>query len=211
MTLKEKLLLIHDKLFNVFGMCDCPLTYTGAYQLLIAVMLSAQCRDDRVNQVTEKLFALAPDAATMAELDVNTIEEIIKPCGLSAVKSRNILSASRDIMNVFSGKVPQSMDELIRLAGIGRKSANVVLGNAFGIPGFPVDTHVIRVLNRIGIADSDNPEKIERKVCKAVPDDLWTNFSHLIIQHGRKCCTAAKPACANCVLNEICSRKGVKK
>ena len=211
MTLKEKFFSIHDNLFGVFGECTCPLIHNSAFQLLIAVMLSAQCRDDRVNQVTEKLFAIAPDADSMAELEIKVIEDIIKPCGLYAVKSRNISSASKDIVKKHGSKVPDTMEELTELAGIGRKSANVVLGNAFGIPGFPVDTHVIRVLNRIGVVSERDPEKIEKTVCRIIPDKLWTNFSHLIIQHGRKCCKAANPACSECVLKEICAKKGVKK
>lgn len=211
MKRSEKLQYIHDKLYDVFGECGCPLVHRDAYQLLIAVMLSAQCRDDRVNQVTEKLFAVAPDAGSMIKLPQEKIEEIIHPCGLSQAKSKNILLASRMIVDLFGGAVPQTMEELTMLAGIGRKSANVVLGNAFGIPGFPVDTHVRRVLNRLGATKSQNPEVIEREVCSVVPDKLWTNFSHLIIQHGRKVCSAASPKCTECVLAEICAKRGVKK
>ena len=211
MTKKEKLQKIHDLLYAQMGECECPLVHKDAYQLLIAVMLSAQCRDDRVNQVTEKLFALAPDAETMANLQVETIEEIIHPCGLSGAKSKNILAASKMIIEKFAGKVPQTMEELVLLAGIGRKSANVVLGNAFGIPGFPVDTHVKRVLNRLGTTKSQSPETIEKEVCKCIAPEYWTNFSHLLIQHGRKTCPAAKPKCGNCVLESICSQKGICK
>ena len=210
MKRKELLQSVHDRLYDVFGECGCPLVHRDAYQLLIAVMLSAQCRDDRVNQVTEKLFAVAPDAESMIKLPQEKIEDIIHPCGLSQAKSRNILLASRMIVEKFNNSVPQTMDELVMLAGIGRKSANVVLGNAFGIPGFPVDTHVRRVLNRIGVTKSQNPEVIEHEVCSVVSGELWTNFSHLIIQHGRRVCSAAKPRCQECVLAEICSKKGVK-
>ncbi len=209
MTRKEKLHQIHDLLYAEMGESVCPLNHADAYQLLIAVMLSAQCRDERVNQVTEKLFALAPDAKAMAALEVGKIEELIHPCGLSGAKSKNILASSMMILERFNGSVPQSMDELTALPGIGRKSANVVLGNAFGIPGFPVDTHVRRVLNRLGVTRSQNPEIIEKEICSCVEDKLWTNFSHLIIRHGRKCCSAAKPKCENCVLAKICSKKGV--
>ena len=211
MKIKEKTLLIHDRLFDQLGVCGCPLDHADSFQLLIAVMLSAQCRDDRVNQVTKKLFAAAPDAKSMAEMPLEDVEEMIHACGLYQNKSRNIISASKRIVEVFGGKVPQNMDDLVTLPGIGRKSANVVLGNAFGIPGFPVDTHVRRVLNRLGVTKSQNPEIIEREVCSMVPDKLWTNFSHLIIQHGRRVCSAAKPDCSNCVLNDICSKKGVAK
>ena len=211
MKIKDKTLLIHDRLFSQMGECGCPLVHADAFQLLIAVMLSAQCRDDRVNQVTAKLFSEAPDARSMADMPLEKIEEIIHPCGLSKAKSSNILGASKMILENFNGCVPRSMQELTTLPGIGRKSANVVLGNAFNIPGFPVDTHVRRVLNRLGVTKSQNPEIIEREVCSNVPDTLWTNFSHLIIQHGRRVCSAAKPACDRCILNDICSKKGVAK
>lgn len=210
MRRKDLLQSIHDKLYAVFGECGCPLVHRDAYQLLIAVMLSAQCRDDRVNQVTEKLFAMAPDASSMVKLPQETVEKIIHPCGLSQAKSKNILLASKSIVEEFNGSVPETMEGLTSLAGIGRKSANVVLGNAFGIPGFPVDTHVRRVLNRLGATKSQNPEVIEREVCSVIAPELWTNFSHLIIQHGRKVCAAAKPRCSECVLADICKGKGVK-
>lgn len=211
MKRRELLQSVHDKLYGVFGECGCPLVHRDAYQLLIAVMLSAQCRDDRVNQVTEALFAVAPDAETMAKLPQEKIEEIIHPCGLSQAKSKNILLSSKMIVENFGGDIPRTMEDLTSLAGIGRKSANVVLGNAFGIPGFPVDTHVRRVLNRLGATKSQDPEVIEREVCSEISPELWTNFSHLIIQHGRKVCSAAKPRCSECVLSGICAQKGVGK
>ena len=211
MNRKEKLQKIHDLLYAEMGECTCPLVHADAYQLLIAVMLSAQCKDDRVNQVTKKLFSLAPDAKQMAELQVETIEDIIHPCGLFQTKSRNILLTSQMIVQKYNCTVPQTMEELTQLPGIGRKSANVVLGNAFGIPGFPVDTHVKRVLFRLGATRSQTPEVIEKEVCEVISDTLWTNFSHLLIQHGRRCCSAAKPRCGNCVLSGLCSKKGVAK
>ena len=211
MIRKEKLQKIHDTLYEQMGECTCPLIHTGAFQLLIAVMLSAQCRDDRVNQVTEKLFALAPDAESMAKLPQEKISEIIRPCGLYQNKSSNILLTSQLLTEKYNGKVPENMAELTSLPGIGRKSANVVLGNAFGIPGFPVDTHVKRVLFRLGVTASKVPETIEQQVCKDIAPELWTNFSHLLIQHGRRTCSAAKPQCGNCVLSGLCSKKGVKK
>ena len=201
---------IHDRLYRVYGDCICPLEHDSAFQLLIAVMLSAQCRDDRVNMVTRQLFAAAPDAERMAALSVETIAEIIQPCGLHQVKSKNVKAAAEMILERFSGKVPENMEDLIQLPGIGRKSANVILGNAFGIPGFPVDTHVRRVLNRLGAVATADPEKIEHRVNALIEPEVWTNFSHLVIQHGRKVCHAGKACCADCVLNEICPKKGVK-
>lgn len=201
---------IHDRLFSLYGECICPLHHDSPFQLLVAVMLSAQCRDERVNLVTEKLFALAPDAFSMSKMPVADVEKIIHPCGLSGSKSRNIVASATLICNKHQGRVPQNMDDLTALPGIGRKSANVILGNCFNIPGFPVDTHVKRVLNRLGAVNSDSPEKIENIVNNNIAPQLWTNFSHLIIQHGRKVCHAAKPECKKCVLETICKKKKVK-
>lgn len=202
--------LIHDLLYQVYGDCSCPLNHENAFQLLAAVMLSAQCRDDRVNQVTEVLFALAPDAGAMAALPEEKIIEIIQPCGLHKAKGHNLKAAAVMLVESFAGIVPQTMEELTRLPGIGRKSANVILGNVFGIPGFPVDTHVKRLLNRLGTVKTVDPEKIEAEVNALIEPEFWTNFSHLLIRHGRKVCHAGKTDCAHCVLNEICPKKGVK-
>jgi endonuclease-3 len=203
--------LLYDRLYAVHGDCTCPLVHASPFQLLAAVMLSAQCRDDRVNQVTKELFALAPDAPAMAALDVETIASIIKPCGLSGAKARNLKSSAVMIVERFNGQVPQTMEELIQLPGIGRKSANVVLGNAFDIPGFPVDTHVKRVLNKLGAVKTEVPEKIETIVTAAVAPALWTNFSHLLIFHGRAVCHARKPECAQCPVADLCAFNKRKK
>ncbi len=210
MKLKQRYQYIYDQLFALYGECSCPLKHDSPFQLLAAVMLSAQCKDERVNQVTEKLFAIAPDAPAMAELPLETIEEIIHPCGLSNAKSRNLKLAAERIVNVYNNIVPQTMEDLITLAGIGRKSANVILGNAFNIPGFPVDTHVKRLLNRIGMVKSDSPEAIEKEVTAQLKPELWCNFSHLLITHGRRICPARKPDCPACPLNEICKFAGEK-
>ena len=202
--------LIYDKLYELYGDCSCPLVHDTPFQLLAAVMLSAQCKDERVNMVTKELFALAPDAKTMANLPVERIREIIHPCGLDNAKSRNLHASAEKIVDDFGGVVPQTMEELTSLPGIGRKSANVILGNAFNIPGFPVDTHVTRLLNRLGMVKSSTPEKIEAEVCRAVPPELWCNFSHLLITHGRQVCPARKPDCDNCPLNTVCKFPGGK-
>ena len=173
-------------------------------------MLSAQCRDERVNQVTEKLFAIAPDAGSMSRLPVPEIEKIIHPCGLSNSKSRNLSATAAMLVKLWNGDVPRTMDELTSLPGIGRKSANVILGNCFDIPGFPVDTHVKRLLNRLGIVNSSDPEKIEAEVNRLLAPELWTNFSHLLITHGRKVCHAGHPACRECVLADFCPSAGQK-
>ena len=207
---KRNLRRIHDLLYLVYGDCVCPLNHDSAFQLLAAVMLSAQCRDDRVNQVTEILFALAPDAPAMAALPEEEISKIIQPCGLHKAKGRNLKAAAIMLTESFGGVVPQTMELLTQLPGIGRKSANVILGNVFGIPGFPVDTHVKRLLNRLGVVKTTDPEKIEQIVNSLIEPEFWTNFSHLLIQHGRKVCHAGKAVCSDCVLNEICPKCGVK-
>ena len=202
---------LYDKLYAIYGNCSCPLVHDSPFQLLAAVMLSAQCRDERVNTVTKELFALAPDASAMAELPEERIAEIIKPCGLHGAKSRNLKNAAAMIVADFNGKVPENMEALVKLPGIGRKSANVLLGNAFDIPGFPVDTHVRRLLNRLGFVKTDDPEKIEKIVNKAVPPERWTNFSHLLIFHGRAVCHARSPECGQCSLADMCAYKKRKK
>ena len=195
---------LYDKLFAIYGDCHCPLIHESPFQLLAAVMLSAQCKDERVNVVTRELFALAPDAPSMAALDEEKIAEIIRPCGLFRAKAANLKGAAKMIVERFNGEVPRTMEELVQLPGIGRKSANVLLGNVFDIPGFPVDTHVKRLLNRLGAVKTEDPEKIEALVNKEVPDDRWTNFSHLLIFHGRAVCHARSPECGKCPLTALC-------
>ena len=195
---------LYDKLFAVYGDCHCPLIHESPFQLLAAVMLSAQCKDERVNVVTRDLFALAPDAPSMAALEEEKIAEIIKPCGLFKTKAANLKGAAKMIVERFKGEVPRTMEELVQLPGIGRKSANVLLGNVFDIPGFPVDTHVKRLLNRLGAVKTEDPEKIEALVNKAVPPERWTNFSHLLIFHGRAVCHARTPECEKCPLTALC-------
>lgn len=201
---------LYDRLYAVYGDCECPLRHDSPFQLLAAVMLSAQCRDERVNQVTEKLFAVAPDAPAMAGIPEEKIAEIIRPCGLFANKSRNLRAAAKLLVEEFNGEVPHTMEELTRLPGIGRKSANVLLGNVFGLPGFPVDTHVNRLLNRIGAVSERDPERIEKAACAGIAPEKWCNFSHLLIRHGREVCHARAPECGGCVLNDICEKNGVK-
>ena len=201
---------IHDRLFEHYGELGCPLLHNNAFQLLIAVLLSAQCKDDRVNMVTPELFALYPTAEAMSEAAAEDVGKIIQSLGLWRNKAENIVKLSHKLVDEFHGKVPQTMEELTSLPGVGRKSANVVLGNAFNIPGFPVDTHVQRLTRLFGIAQNgDTPEKIEDMVCKRIKPELWSNFSHLLITHGRRVCIARRPQCGNCVINDLC--KGAKK
>lgn len=195
---------INEILFSKYKTCPCPLNHESPFQLLIAVELSAQCTDIRVNIITRELFKKYPDIKSLAEARLKDVEDIIRTGGLFRNKAKNIISAAQSLRDNFNSKVPQTMKELTQLAGIGRKSANVILGVAFDIPGFPVDTHVKRVLKRIGITDSDNPVTIESEVNALISNKYWTNLSHMIILHGRETCAARKPNCANCTINHLC-------
>jgi len=209
MRRSETLKAIYDYLHAEYGSQSCPLVHKDAFQLLAAVMLSAQCTDKKVNQVTAVLFAEFPDAASMAAADVERIAEIIRPAGLYRNKSRNLSAAAKMVCEDFGGRVPETMEELLTLPGIGRKSANVMLGNAFGVPGFPADTHVQRLLARIGVVSERDPVEAERVVCANLAPEYWSEFSHLLITHGRRVCKAARPECVECVIGKFCKRRGL--
>ena len=192
----------------------CALNFSTPLQLLIATVLSAQTTDKRVNTVTPELFAAYPDAASLAAANPETLEDIIHPLGFYRAKTKHLIGLAQALTERFDGQVPQTMDELTTLPGVGRKTANVVLGNAFGVPGLPVDTHVIRVTgrlrwrsdwNRPGAAD---PVRIERELCGMFPPDEWTDLSHRLILHGRAICHARTPDCAHCPLAGTCPSAG---
>ena len=208
-SIRKKLVDIFDSLHCAYGPQTCPLLHESPLQLLVSVILSAQCTDKKVNAITPGLFAKYPDSKAFKNANVSELEDIIRPIGLFHAKSANIIGACKKIESDFSGNVPKTMKELIQLPGVGRKTANVILGNIFGIPGFPVDTHVIRLMNRIGIVKTKVPEKIEAVVNEHLPDKYWTDFSHLLITHGRNCCTAAKPDCENCEIHKLCKKNGL--
>ena len=201
---KALLFEINQILFSKYSTCPCPLNHESPFQLLVAVELSAQCTDIRVNIISRELFRKYPDIESLAVAPLKDVENLIRTGGLFRNKAKNIISATKSLRDDFAAKVPQSMQELTTLAGIGRKSANVVLGVAFDIPGFPVDTHVKRILKRLGITKSDDPLKIEAEVNALIPDKYWTNLSHMLILHGRATCTARKADCANCIINNLC-------
>ncbi len=201
---ENKVVKINELLTECYGTPECPLYFNTPFQLLVAVVLSAQCRDERVNQVTRKLFADYPDAQTMACLSPEELGEKIKTLGLYRNKATNLVNTARILTELYDGEVPDTLEELIALPGVGRKSANAILPNAFGKPGFAVDTHVIRLSNRLKIADTETPEAIERIVKAQLPAAEWGDFSHRLIQHGRQVCTARKPDCANCTLRKYC-------
>ncbi len=182
----------------------CALNFSNAFELLIATMLSAQCTDARVNMVTERLFKKYRGPEDYAAITPEILQEDIKELGLFRAKSENIVAACRMLLEKYNGEVPQTREELVQLPGVGRKTANVVLSNAFGIPALAVDTHVQRVANRIGIANSMNPEITERQICQRIPQKLWSQAHHWLIHHGRKVCTARNPKCDICPVSEFC-------
>lgn len=184
------------------------LIYDSSFQLLIAVILSAQCTDARVNLVTPELFRQYPTARAMAGAKIKSLETLIHSCGFYRMKAKSIQNASRDLITRFEGELPKTLEELITLAGVGRKTASVVLNQAFDIPAIAVDTHVKRVSHRLGWTDQSSPEKIERDLKDLVPQKLWSQINGLLILHGRKICKARKPACEACFVNTYCRYYG---
>jgi endonuclease-3 len=183
----------------------CALTHEDAFQLSVATILSAQCTDERVNKVTPALFARYPDAQALAGARSEELEALIRSTGFFRAKAKNLTSFARTLIDEFGGEVPKSMEELTRLPGFGRKTANVVLGHAFGIQeGIAVDTHVLRVSNRLGIAKGDDPVKVERQLMSKIPPERWTFTTDVLIFHGRKVCDARKPRCGDCPVFGLC-------
>jgi endonuclease-3 len=195
---------INRALAAVYPDARCELDFSGPFQLLCATVLSAQCTDVRVNQVTPALFARFPDAVAMASAPRDELEEIIRPTGFFRSKASSLLDLSRDIVERHDGVVPASLEDLVRLRGVGRKTANVVLGNAFGIPGITVDTHMGRLARRLGLTVNDDPVAVERDLNRLIERAEWTEWSHRIIFHGRRRCTARKPDCGNCEIARLC-------
>ncbi len=201
---------IYRGLLDTYGPQRCFLDYRSPLQLLVSAILSAQCTDKRVNEVGKALFKRCPDLESFLKIEKSELEQIIRSAGCFKVKASHIKGCCRMIKEEYDKRVPRTMQELVRLPGVGRKTANVILGNAFGIPGFPVDTHVIRLMNRIGIVSTRDPEKIEKVVNSHCPDIYWTEFSHLLISHGRARCTARKPDCHDCEIRRLCIQVGVR-
>lgn len=187
----------------------CSLFFNSPFQLLIATMLSAQCTDDRVNKVTPALFAKYPDVNSMAKASIKDLEKLIHSTGFYKNKAKNIKQCCKQILENFNGETPKSIDELHSLAGVGRKTANVVLGTAFSIPGMVVDTHVTRLSNRMGFVKGNNAVILERQLMPIVQKKDWVKYTHLLIDHGREICTARKPKCSRCFLIDLCPRKEV--
>lgn len=203
MTEKERKEKILEELERTWPEARAELHFTNPYETLVATILSAQCTDRQVNLVTPAVFARYPDAAAMAEAGEADLYPMVKSCGFRS-KAGNIIAACRKIRDDFGGEVPQTMEELTSLPGVGRKTANVVLSNAFGIPAFAVDTHVFRVSNRLGLCKADTVEETEKQMTKLIPRENWGRAHHWLIWHGRRVCKAQRPLCGECSLREWC-------
>ena len=201
---RENIKKILDILEQTYPDAECELNYTSAFELLIATILSAQCTDVRVNKVTAELFKKYNKPEDFAKLSTAEISEEIKSCGLYKSKAQKIKETSVILCSNYGGEVPDKMEELVKLPGVGRKTANVVLSNAFGVDAIAVDTHVLRVSNRIGLVKTDTPEKTEFELMKVLPKKRWSKAHHLIIFHGRRICKARKPECNVCPIVEYC-------
>lgn len=201
----ERVVKILEVLAELYPDAHCELNYVGPLQLLVATILSAQCTDVRVNLVTAELFKKYKKAADFAQADIEQLSEEIKSTGFFRNKAANIISACQKIVQNHKRKVPDNMESLVALPGVGRKTANVLLGNAFGVPGITTDTHVIRLSRILGLSVESDPVKLEADLCRLVPQSEWTIFSHRIIWHGRRICKARKPDCPVCKLSQFCS------
>lgn len=205
---KEKLALeVIKRLKAEYPLADCTLDYDHAWQLLVEVRLAAQCTDARVNVVVQKLFKKYPNVEALAAAEPEDIEEIVRPCGLGRSKARDISACMRKLRDEYGGKVPEDFDALLKLPGVGRKSANLIMGDVFGKPAIVTDTHCIRLCNRIGLVDQiKEPKKVEMALWKIVPPDEGSDFCHRLVYHGREVCTArTAPHCDICCLADICA------
>lgn len=201
---KDEIKIVLEKLLELYPDAKAELDYTNPFELLIATILSAQCTDIRVNIVTKELFAKVKTPKDIVLLGLEDLAKIIKTCGLYKSKSTNIIKACEILEEKYSGEIPKSIDELQTLPGVGRKTANVVVSNAFDIPAIAVDTHVFRVSNRLGIAKHKDVHGTEIQLMKKIPKELWTKAHHMIIYHGRRVCKARKPLCEQCTINTEC-------
>ena len=212
MNKKEKAKAIIDILKQRYDDAACALHYAKDYELMIAVRLSAQCTDARVNVIVKGLFEKYPDVNALAEAEVSEIEEIVRPCGLGKSKARDISACMKMLRDEYEGKVPDDFDALLKLPGVGRKSANLIMGDVFGKPAIVTDTHCIRLSNRMGLVDGiKEPKKVEMALWRIIPPEEGSDFCHRLVIHGREVCTArTKPYCDRCCLADICPKKGIE-
>lgn len=209
MTKKQRAQEIIERLRQEYPDADCTLEYEDAWKLLISVRLAAQCTDARVNQIVPKLYEKFPDVNALAEAEVEEIEEIVRPCGLGKSKARDISACMRMLRDEFDSKVPEDFDSLLRLPGVGRKSANLIMGDVFGKPAIVTDTHCIRLVNRMGLVDDiKEPKKVEMALWKIIPPEEGSSFCHRLVYHGREICSArTKPRCEECCVQDICKKR----
>ncbi len=211
MTKKERALQIIERLKEAYPDAGCTLEYDQAWKLLVSVRLAAQCTDARVNVVVEKLYEKYPDVDALAEAPVEEIEKIVRPCGLGNSKARDISACMKMLRDEYGGRVPGDFEKLLALPGVGRKSANLIMGDVFGKPAIVTDTHCIRLVNRMGLVDGiKEPAKVEKALWKIIPPEEGSDFCHRLVDHGRAVCTArTKPYCDQCCIRDICKRVGV--
>lgn len=208
MTKKQRALEVIRRLAAEYPDADCTLDYDQAWKLLVGVRLAAQCTDERVNIVVEKLYEKYPDMQSLAAATPEQIEAIVRPCGLGKSKARDIQACMEMLCNEYGGKVPDTMEDLLKLPGVGRKSANLILGDVYGKPAIVTDTHCIRLCNRIGLVDGiKEPKKVEMELWKLIPPEEGNHFCHRLVYHGREVCTArTHPYCDRCCLADICKK-----
>ena len=211
MRKKELARIVIERLKKEYPYTDCTLDYDEAWKLLVSVRLAAQCTDARVNVVVQDLYAVFPDINALAAADVSEIEAIVKPCGLGRSKARDISACMKMLRDVYDSKVPDNMEDLLKLPGVGRKSANLIMGDVYGQPAIVTDTHCIRLSNRIGLVDGiKDPKKVEMELWKIIPPEESNNFCHRLVDHGRAVCTArTRPHCDKCVLGDVCKKQGL--
>ena len=204
----KRVAAILAKLDEAYANATCELKHNNAFQLLISTILSAQCTDVRVNQVAETLYEKYPDAKAFAYATPSQLEQDIRPTGFFRNKTKSVMGASKAILEKFGGQVPRTMEEILTLPGVARKTGNVVLGTAYGIPsGVVVDTHVLRLSKRLDLSRNDDPKKVEQDLMKIIPQEKWIQFSHQLIWHGRRVCYALKPKCIECNMESLCYAK----
>ena len=213
MTKKEKVEAIKEYLDLTYGDAPCTLDYDDPFQLMVATILAAQCTDARVNMVTPALFKKYPTVNAFAEAEISDVEELIRSTGFFRNKAKNIVACANTLLEKYDGQVPDTMEELVALPGVGRKIANLMLGDVFGKPCIVVDTHCKRIANLLGLTKNTDPTKIEMDLRKIIPPEYGALFCHQIVEHGRAICVARRPKCSECGMNTVCDyyKKGMKK
>ena len=212
MTKKELALAVVERLKEEYPDAGCTLDYNEAWKLLVSVRLAAQCTDARVNVVVQDLYAKYPSVEALAAAEEDDVEQIVRPCGLGRSKARDICACMKMLRDEYGGKVPDDFDKLLKLPGVGRKSANLIMGDVFGKPAIVTDTHCIRLVNRIGLVDGiKDPKRVEMALWKLIPPEEGSDFCHRLVYHGRDVCTArTAPHCGRCCLAELCGKHGVE-